>query len=176
MIQERGDLGLLFLFCYNTCVNNFGGIGVEALLKKLTVLFGILVGFATAFLGLVYLAHFKKITVTPPLFSIWTWGVILLVLTVFFGVALPILMRTLFHSKAVKNKKVEFSHYERLQINLIVVSMIGAYTACLAYLFLVPKFHLYASIIAGLYGIYAAIPARRKISADLSYYSLKDAK
>ena len=169
-------MGSSFFFCYNTCVNNFGGIGVEALLKKLTVQFGILVGFATAFLGLVYLAHYQRITVTPPLFSIWTWGVILLVLTVFFGVALPILMRTLFHSKAVKNKKVEFSHYERLQINLIVVSMIGAYTACLAYLFLVPKFHLYASIIAGLYGIYAAIPARRKISADLSYYSLKDAK
>jgi len=146
---------------------------VDTLLKKLTLVFGILVGIAAVFFALIYLTHFRKITVTPPTFTIWVWGVILLVLTVWFSVALPILMRTLFHSKAVKNKKVEFGQYEKLQVNLIIVTLIGAYTACLAYLFLVPKLHLYGSVLAGLYGIYAAIPTRKKISADLAYYGLK---
>jgi hypothetical protein len=149
---------------------------VIALLKKLTLLFGVLVGIAAVFFAVVYYIYYRKIAVTAPLFSIWVWGVILLVLTVLFSVALPILMRTLFHSRSVRNKKAEFFQYERLQTNLIIVHLIGAYTACLACLFLVPKFHLYASVVAGLYGIYAAIPNRKKISADLKYYGLEELK
>jgi hypothetical protein len=142
----------------------------------MTRLFGALVGIAVVFFAVVYYIYYQKITVTPPIFSIWVWGVILLVVTVFFSVALPILMRTLFHSQAVKNKKVEFDQYKRLQVNLIIVHLLGAYTACLACLFLVPRFHLYASVIVGLYGIYAAIPNRKKISADLKYYNLEEMK
>jgi hypothetical protein len=165
-----------FFFCYIIRIDTIGGTDVKDLVRKLTVLFGVLVGIAAVFFAVVYYIYYRKITVTAPLFSIFVWGVILLVLTVLFSAALPILMRTLFHSTAVKKKKAEFVEYEKLQINLIIVHLIGAYTACLACLFLVPRFHLYASVIAGLYGIYAAIPNRKKISADLKYYGLEEMK
>lgn len=147
---------------------------MNALLKKMTRAFSILCGAAALFFIIIFFLHRQEIAVTPPFWSPWTWGVVLMVLSVAFGVALPILIRTLFHSRAVRNKRVEFWRYEKLQINLIIISVLGAFFACFAYLFLVAKFHLGASVLAGLYGIYSAIPVRRKLAADMKYYGLKD--
>ena len=147
---------------------------MSALLKKMRLAFSILCGVETLFFIFIFFLHRQEISVTPPFWSPWTWGVVLMVLSVIFGVALPILMRTLFHSQAARDKKVEFWRYERLQLNLIIISLMGAFFACFAYLFLVPEFHLGASVLAGLYGIYSAIPTRRKITAELNYYGLKD--
>ena len=147
---------------------------MSALLKKMRLVFCILCGAETLFFIFIFFLHRQEISVTPPFLSLWTWGFVLLVLSVTFGVALPILMRTLFHSQAARDKKVEFWRYEMLQLSLIIISLLGAFFACFAYLFLVPEFHLGASVLAGLYGIYSAIPNRRKITAELNYYGLKD--
>ena len=164
-----------FFFCYNIKKTKEQEEDmVSALLKKMTRVFSILCGPAALFFIIIFFLHRQEIAVTPPFWSRWTWGVVLLVLSVTFGIALPILMRTLFHSRTVRDKKVEFWRYEKLQVNLIIISVLGAFFACFAYLFLVAKFHLGASVLAGLYGIYSAIPVRRKVAADMKYYGLKD--
>ena len=147
---------------------------MSALLKKMTRVFTILCGAAALFFIIIFFLHRQEVAVTPPFRSGWIWGVVLMVLSVTFGVAIPIFMRTLFHSQAARNKRVEFWCYEKLQLNLIIISVLGAYFACFAYLFLVAKFHLGTSVLAGLYGIYSAIPVRRKIVADMKYYGLKE--
>ena len=146
---------------------------MSAMLKRLIIVFAALTVPVVVFFLIVVYVHRQEMAVAPPLFPIWSWGVVLMVLSVMCGIALPILMRTIFHAGALRDKKVDLHQYQKLQTGMIVVSLAGAYTACLAYLFLVPTLHLYASVLAGLYGIYSAIPVRRKLSADLKYYGLK---
>ena len=143
---------------------------VEDLFREVRRVF--IVAAAGAVLGL--LAVFLLHTVTPPLFSVRAWGILTLILSVLFGVALPILMRTYYHEYRFRKRKADHSSYRKLQINLVIVSTLGAYVALVAYLFSVPKLHLGASVIAGIYGVYSSIPSKGKHKADMNYYGLTE--
>jgi hypothetical protein len=140
--------------------------------RSLNRLFWVLTVLAIAFLGLGYLLHKSNITIQAPFGSLRAWGIFLLVLSVILGVALPILLRTLFNKRAVEEKHVELVLFLAHQKRLVVVSVSAAYAACIAYLFLVPNLYLYGSVLAGLYGIYSAIPSERKLKGELRYYGL----
>ena len=147
---------------------------VEDLFREVRRVF--IVAAAGAVLGLlaVFLLHTAGIAVTPPLFSVRAWGILTLILSVLFGVALPILMRTYYHEYRFRKRKADHSSYRKLQINLVIVSTLGAYVALVAYLFSVPKLHLGASVIAGIYGVYSSIPSKGKHKADMNYYGLTE--
>ncbi len=144
--------------------------------KKLLKVFWIMITAALIFLSIGVFIHRSGISVEPPFGSAWSWGLALLILSVSCGIALPILMRTIFHEQAIKRRKVDFERFTSFQIYLIIVSLSAAFFACLAYLFLVPKFHLYASVLAGLYGVYSSIPSEKKIAGEMKYYGLDKAE
>ena len=145
---------------------------IAKLARTLNRLFWVLTVLAVAFLGFGYLLHRMTITIQAPFGGLRAWGIILLVLSVLLGVALPVLIRTLFNKRAVDAKHVELADFVSHQKRLVVVSISAAYAAGIAYLFLVPNLYLYGSVLAGLYGIYSAIPSERKLNGELRFYGL----
>jgi predicted secreted protein len=115
-----------------------------------------------------------KVAISPPFGQLRAWGILLLIVSVILGVALPILLRTLFNSRAVEAKRVALVDFVAHQQRLVVVSISAAYVAGVAYLLLVPNLYLYGSVLAGLYGIYSAIPSERKLKGELRFYRVGD--
>jgi len=140
--------------------------------RSLNRLFWVLTVVAVAFLGVGFLLHKMTITIQAPFGSLRAWGIFLLVLSVILGVALPILIRTMFNKRAVDAKRVSLAAFVAHQKRVVVVSVSAAYTAGIAYLLMLPNLYLYGSVLAGLYGIYSAIPSERKLKGELRFYGL----
>jgi hypothetical protein len=107
-----------------------------------------------------------KVAISPPFGQFRVWGILLLIVSV--GVTLPILLRTLFNRRAVEVKQVALVDFVAHQQRLVVVSISAAYVTGVAYLLLVPNLYLYGSVLAGLYGIYSAIPSERKLKGSFA--------
>ncbi len=146
----------------------------DRLIRKLSWIFGAAITPVVLFFAADVVIHQMRIQVSLPFGTPRLWGIAVLILSVLCGAALPILMRAGFQTWAAGTRSVGIEEYANLQARLIVLSMIAALLACVAYLFLLPKLYLYGSVLAGLYGIYSAIPTRRKINAELRYYGLGD--
>ncbi|MBN2531828.1 MAG: hypothetical protein JXB88_02990 [Spirochaetales bacterium] len=143
------------------------------LLKKLRIIFWIITGGAIVFFSITIITHYlAKITVSPPFGSLMIWGLFLFIMSVITGVAIPILLRTFFHSRVYKKKSASFQDYAHLQQYNMIISLLSTLPANLAYLFLVPKLYLYGSVIAALYGIYSSLPSVKKIAGELKYYAI----
>jgi hypothetical protein len=142
------------------------------LLRSLNRLFWALTVGAVAFLGLGYLLHRMEIAVSPAVGSLRAWGVVLLVLSAVLGVALPILLRTLFNKRAVDARQVSLQDFTAHQKRLMVISISACYLAGVAYLLVVAKLFQYGSVLCGLYGIYSAIPQERKLKGEMRFYGL----
>jgi predicted secreted protein len=146
--------------------------GISKLTRKLNRMFWVLTILAVAFLGLGYLLHRMEIPISPPFGGLRAWGIFLLLLSVILGVALPVLLRTLFNKKAVDAKHADLAAFVAHQKRLVIISISAAYIAGIAYLLMVPNLYLYGSVLAGLYGIYSAIPSERKLKGELRFYGL----
>jgi len=145
---------------------------VAKLARTLNRLFWVLTFLAAAVLGLGYLLHRMNITIPQPFGSLRAWGIILLVLSMLLGVALPVLIRTMFHKRALDAKHVDPAAFVAYQKRMVIISISAAYVAGIAYLLMVPNLYLYGSVLAGLYGIYSAIPSERKLAGELRFYGL----
>lgn len=142
------------------------------LMKTLNRLFWTLTVVAVAFLGVGYLLHRVGIEISTSPAGLKVWGILLLVLAAVLGVALPILMRTLFNKRAVEAKRVSKAAFVTHHKRLIAIAISAAYVAGIAYILVVPGLYLYGSVLCGLYGIYSAIPQERKLLGELRYYGL----
>jgi len=142
------------------------------LLKTLNRLFWTLTAIAVAFLGSGYLLHRRGLTIPSSPAGLKIWGILLLTLAAILGVALPILMRTLFNRRAVSAKHVSKSEFVAHHKRLIIIAISAAYVAGAAYILVVPGLYLYGSVLCGLYGIYSAIPQERKLKGEMRYYGL----
>lgn len=143
------------------------------LTRLLNRLFWAMTAAVLALMAAGYLLHRFAIQVRPPFGSLRGWGLLFLVASVALGVALPILIRTLFNKNAVQRKDVELAAFTAHQKTLITVSISAALVGGLAYILVVPKLYLYGSVLAGLYGIYSAIPNERKLAGELRFYGLE---
>ncbi len=137
-------------------------------------LFWVLTLLAVAFLGLGYLLHRTNVTLSPFFGGLRAWGIVLLLVSAFLGVALPILLRTLFNKSAVRAKRVQWADFATHQRRLVAISISACYVAGISYLLEVPSFYLYGSVLCGLYGIYSAIPQERKLKGEIRFYGLED--
>jgi hypothetical protein len=146
----------------------------SSLVRTLNRLFWILTGLAVAFLGLGYLLYRMEINLSTSLGSPQVWGIFLLTLAALLGVALPILLRTLFNKRAVDKKRVSTADFIAHQRRLVVIPICAAYVAGVAYLLKLPGLYLYGSVLCGLYGIYSAIPQERKLKGEMRYYGLSE--
>jgi hypothetical protein len=143
------------------------------LTRELNILFWTLTLLAVGFLAVVYLVHKMSVTVSPPFGALRAWGIVLLVVSAILGVALPILLRTLFNKRAVDAKYIELADFVAHQKRLVAISISACYVAGLAYLLVVANLYLYGSVLCGLYGIYSAIPSERKLQGELRFYGLR---
>jgi len=142
-----------------------------SILKKLWGMFWFIIALPLVIFAGVVIVHQTGVNFIIP-GSIRIWGIFLLVFSVTFGVALPVLLRTFFHGKYVKQKSVDYSEYVLYQRNMIVVCSIAIVSASIAYLFIVSPLYMYGSILAALYGVYSALPFREKIVNELKIYKL----
>jgi len=146
---------------------------MERVRARLTRMFWIVTATAGLFFGLDVALHELGTVVKVPFGTLRGWGIALLILAVACGVALPILLRAQFQTRAARLRRVTLVQYEALQIRIMLLAWAAALAADLAYLFPVPPVYLYGSVLAGLYGIYSIIPSQRKITAELRYYGLE---
>ncbi len=123
------------------------------------------------FIGVV-VVHQLEISFIPP-GDLRIWGIFLFVFSVTVGVALPVLLRTSFHGKYIKQNSTTISEYLGYQRNLIIVCSIAIISASIAYLFIVSPLYMYGSILAALYGIYSTIPFNERIANELKIYKLE---
>lgn len=140
-------------------------------LKKLWVMFWVSIVLPLLLFAGVVLIHQLGIKISPAE-NMRILGISLLVFSVTFGVALPVLFRTSFHGKYIKQKNVVISEYLTYQRNMIVVCSIAIISASVAYLFIVSSLYMYGSMLAALYGVYSALPLKEKIVKELKIYKL----
>ena len=105
--------------------------------------------------------------------NIRIWGILLLVFSVTFGVAIPVFFRTSFHGKYIKQSGTDISNYLIYQRKVNIVCSISIVFASIAYLLVVSPLYMYGSILAALYGVYSVIPFKEKIEAELKMYKLE---
>ncbi len=148
-------------------INNTGYI-----LKKLWSVFLISMALPLLLFAGVVVVHQLGIRISPP-GSIRVWGIILFILSVALGAALPVFLRTSFHSKYIKKNSIGKTEYLAYQQKVITVCSIAVVSASLAYLFIVSSLYMYGSILAALYGIYSALPFKEKIVNELKIYKLE---
>jgi hypothetical protein len=144
----------------------------DALMRTLNRLFWTLTAVAVAFLGLGYLLHRLSVGIAPSLGNPRIWGIFILTLAALLGVALPILLRTLFNRHAVEAKHVDAAEFAVHQKRLVVIPICAAYAAGVAYLLELTGLYLYGTVLCGLYGIYSALPQERKLKGEMRYYGL----
>jgi len=137
------------------------GEHTEALAGRLSRLFWAVTAVAAGLFGLDIVFHRAGIDVAVPFGTLRLWGI-----------ALPILLRALFQTRAAERGKVTIEGYERLQVRIMLLVLAAALAADAAYLFPVPPLYLYGCVLAALYGIYSIIPSSRKIAGELRYYGL----
>jgi predicted secreted protein len=145
----------------------------SALIRSLNRLFWSMTAVAVTEVAAGYCLHRLRIEVHPPFGGLRGWGLLFLIAAVALGVAGPILIRTLFNRNAVTRKQVETAGFARYQRTLVGVATAAALIGGLAYILVVPKLYLYGSVLAGLYGIYGAIPNERKIAGEMRFYGLE---
>ena len=144
------------------------------LMRALNRLFWTLTAIAVAFLGLGYLLHRMEIRIAVSVENPKALGILLLVLAALLGVALPILLRTLFNKQAVSAKHVDKADFVAHQRRLVVIPVCAAYAAGVAYLLRLTGLYLYGAVLCGLYGIYSALPQERKLKGEMRYYGLAE--
>ncbi len=98
---------------------------------------------------------------------------LVLVLTTFFSIAFPILLRTGYYQKSIKAKGLKLSEYFKFKLSINISVFIGSLCALIGYYFPIYKYHLYLSIFVGLWGIYSIIPSSKIIEKDFIAYNIE---
>lgn len=95
---------------------------------------------------------------------------VILVATAFFSIAFPILFRTYFYQKGMKDKILSKKNY-LLMKNLIIISItIGAIISIIGYFIPIYKYHMYLSILAGIWGVYSIFPSKVVVKKEVKEF------
>jgi len=89
-------------------------------------------------------------------------SVALFVLAFAFGVALPILHRTLFVNRTRGRKHVTAEELLRFEELNLRIAMVAPYLALAAYVLGIPRFHFFGTVIASLYAVYYFYPSDKR--------------
>jgi hypothetical protein len=98
---------------------------------------------------------------------------LVLVSTTIFSIALPILLRTGYYQKSIKNKGLKLSEYFNFKLLLNISVFIGSLFALIGYYYPIYKYHLYLSVFVGLWGVYSIIPSTKIIEKDFIAYNIE---
>ncbi len=146
---------------------------IEDVLSNLWKKFWISMSLPILFFAGVVILQILEIRIIPP-GNIRIWGILLFVLAAAFGAAIPVLQRTLFHDKFLKDNIVNISKYIKYQKKLFILCSVAVIPASFAYMFIVSPLYMYGSVLAALYGIYSTLPFKDKITKELRIYKIEE--
>ena len=143
---------------------------MKAKLKKLY--FGLL---APAVLGFpaVYLIKTFMPAGTGAIRSFRLTAPALFVLAFTFGVALPLLFRTLFVNKNRIEKRIPEDDLLRFERNTLYITLMTPYIALAAYFLEIPRFHFVGTVLAALYAVYYFFPSEKRIRYERRIFRVK---
>lgn len=100
------------------------------------------------------------------------WGTFCVFGSMLFGVIFPIILRVIFHNRAIKNNKVLLLDYIKQQKLELRVTFLGTIFVAPVCLFSLPVVHTYVTVLAALYAIYSVIPSVKKITGEINLYKI----
>ena len=100
------------------------------------------------------------------------WGTFCVFGSMLFGVIFPIILRLVFHNRAIKNRKVILLDYIKQQKLELGVTFLGTIFVAPVCLFALPVVHTYVTVLAALYAIYSVLPSAKKITGEINLYKI----
>ncbi|RLB37698.1 MAG: hypothetical protein DRH12_13960 [Deltaproteobacteria bacterium] len=143
---------------------------MEAKLRKLyfTLLIPAIAGFVITSIARVILRPKTYIADNVPQLA-----PLLFVLAVAFGVAFPILWRTLFVNKNRNRKQITEAELLKFERGTLYIALLAPYF-CLAAFFLgISQFHFYGTVLASFYATYYFYPSQKRISYERKIFRAK---
>jgi hypothetical protein len=101
-----------------------------------------------------------------------TNSLVLLLSTTTFSLAIPILLRTGFYRKSVRSGGLSEPEFLRMKNGILLSVLCGELCMLFAYLVPIYTYHLYLSVLVGLYGIYSIFPAADTTRRELLTYGV----
>ena len=130
--------------------------------------------FTIAGLLLVFLLHRFSSNTSDTLEANRVNSVIALLATTLFTIGIPILLRTGYFQKGVKNGGLHLPDFTRMKRLSIYSVGIGEIWMIFAYYLPIYTYHLYLSVLAGIYGIYSIFPAKNIYQKELRSFGVLD--
>jgi len=143
---------------------------METQLKKLyfSLLVPAVLGFIAAYLVKTFLevdvAAVKSSQLTAPL---------LFILAFTFGVALPILWRTLFVRKNHDQKETKEADLLKFEQRTLYIALIAPYISLIAFFFEISRFHFFGTVLASFYAVYYFYPSEKRIRFEKKVFRAK---
>jgi hypothetical protein len=134
----------------------------------------ITIGFTAAGLLSVSLIHSFLPTLTGEMTANRLNSVIALLGTTLFAIGFPILLRTGYFQKGTKNQGLHLADFLQMK-RLIGYSVgIGVIFMLFAYYLPIYTYHLYLSVLVGIYGIYSIFPSKSTYQKELRSFGVLD--
>ncbi|WP_320130796.1 hypothetical protein [uncultured Sphaerochaeta sp.] len=96
--------------------------------------------------------------------------------TTLFCVAIPILLRTGFFQKSTKTKGLDSKKFIHMELACIISVCIGELFMLVSYYIPIYTYHLYLTVLVGIYGIYSIFPSKESYKKELSSFGVHDDK
>ncbi len=90
-----------------------------------------------------------------------------------FGIAFPILFRTLFVHKNRHEKGISEDVLFKFERNTLYIALITPYIALAGFLLEIPRFHLVGTLLACFYAVYYFYPSRKRIQYERRIFRAK---
>jgi hypothetical protein len=90
-----------------------------------------------------------------------------------FGVAFPLLFRTLFVHKNRHEKRISEDALLKFERNTLYIALVTPYIALTAFFLEIPRFHLAGALLASFYAVYYFYPSHHRIQYERRIFRAK---
>jgi hypothetical protein len=103
----------------------------------------------------------------------WLTAPVLFALSFAFGIAFPILFRTLFVHKNRHEKGISEDVLFKFERNTLYIALVAPYIALAGFFLEIPRFHLVGALLACFYAVYYFYPSRKRIQYERRIFRAK---
>jgi Trk-type K+ transport system membrane component len=103
----------------------------------------------------------------------WVTAPVLFALSFAFGIAFPILFRTLFVHKNRHEKGISEDVLFKFERNTLYIALVAPYIALAGFFLEIPRFHLVGALLACFYAVYYFYPSRKRIQYERRIFRAK---
>jgi len=143
---------------------------MEAKLKK--IYFALLVPAILGFIAAYLVKTFLEVNLGVPKSFRFT-APLLFILAFAFGIALPILWRTLFVRKIGNRKQTREADLLKFEQETLYIALITPYISLVAFLLGIPRFHFFGTVLASFYAVYYFYPSHKRVHYEKRIFRAK---